>query len=118
MRTAFHRFVRKVRRSLHLGQVPLEAVLVSTAPIVLRADTVYLIMEDNDPWTVAMRCPCGCSETLFMSLIDGSPRWTHELHSKWHCELEALGLENHGVQESLFPQKRAHLQVWSVDDLR
>ena len=81
MRLAFQRFVRKVRRALHLGPVPLEAVLVSIAPSVLRGDTVYVLTEDNDPWTVIMRCPCGCSEVLFMSLIDGSPRWTHELHS-------------------------------------
>lgn len=105
MRLAFQRFFRKVRRALHLGPVPLEAVLVSTAPSVLRGDTVYLLTEDNDPWTVLMRCPCGCSEVLFMSLIEGSPRWTHELHSNGTVSLRPSIWRTTGCKSHFFLRK-------------
>jgi hypothetical protein len=72
--------VRRVVRILRLGTPPLEMEKVDSAPENPRRDTVYLIMEDGDPWSVALRCPCGCGETLFLSLLEGSPRWRIELH--------------------------------------
>ena len=80
MRLALYRFARKLKRIFSTAQVPLEIAFVPSAPRLLRKDTVYLVTEDGEPWTVAMLCPCGCSEVLFMSLIEGSPQWTHECH--------------------------------------
>lgn len=74
------RLVRFVLRWFRVGDQALEIEMVDSAPEDPRSDRVYLITEDGDPWSVAMCCPCGCRELLFMSLLDGSPRWTVEVH--------------------------------------
>ncbi len=44
--------------------------------------TIYVAGEGTGHlWFVAMQCPCGCRDTLFMNLQDGQkPRWTVEDH--------------------------------------
>lgn len=51
-------------------------VNVSELPDSLEAEHLYAVGEDGVNWFVAMRCPCGCGETLQMSLHrEGRPRW-------------------------------------------
>src|SRR5579883_1213407 len=76
----FCRGIRSVIRFAGVGTAPLEVKAVESAPKRLRSDTVYLITDDGDPWSVAMKCPCGCGEVLFLSLLEGSPRWRIEQH--------------------------------------
>lgn len=50
-------------------------------PTKLKTKTIYIITEDNEPWHVAMLCPCGCNATLQMNLIpDEYPVWRLEYH--------------------------------------
>ena len=38
---------------------------------------LYVVGEGAHEWYAVVRCPCGCSETLLMSLLpDARPRWT------------------------------------------
>ena len=56
---------------------PYRSVMVGELPDRLAKKTVYIAGEGQHLWYVAMICPCGCGETLHMSLLrDARPRWT------------------------------------------
>jgi hypothetical protein len=55
---------------------PLRAREVEELPDILSDDVVYLIGDDGLWWSAAMRCPCGCMETIQLSLIQHDrPSW-------------------------------------------
>ena len=76
----FCKTIRNVIRFFRVGTAPLEVKAVESVPERPRKDTVYLISDEGVPWSVAMKCPCGCGEVLFLSLLEGSPRWRIEQH--------------------------------------
>jgi len=40
---------------------------------------LYIVLEDELPWSAAMLCPCGCGEMLHLNLLpDERPRWIHQ----------------------------------------
>lgn len=42
----------------------------------LEAGTLYLVGEGEHVWAVAFLCPCGCGESVQLSLLrDSQPRW-------------------------------------------
>lgn len=54
---------------------------VEDLPDALAPLTVYVIGEHGHQWYAAMQCPCGCGDTLQLSLHpDASPRWTLRRH--------------------------------------
>lgn len=60
---------------------PLKTLVVEELPDSLDAKTVYVAGENGHRWFVAMICPCGCGETLHMSLLaDARPRWALTHH--------------------------------------
>ncbi len=51
-------------------------------PEELEQFVLYVVGEDRHWWFAAMRCPCGCEETLYMSLNRAArPNWT--LTRRW-----------------------------------
>lgn len=55
---------------------PLRAIFVQELPDRLSHKVVYIGGEGEHKWYVAMLCPCGCGEVLYMSLMqDSRPRW-------------------------------------------
>jgi hypothetical protein len=57
-------------------------------PTKLKKKIIYVITEDDEPWHVAMLCPCGCLETLQMNLIpDERPVWRLEINKKGYATL-------------------------------
>tara|TARA_R110002020_G_scaffold69730_9_gene181452 strand:- start:25466 stop:25798 length:333 start_codon:yes stop_codon:yes gene_type:complete len=37
---------------------------------------IVLVRDDGDDWSVGMRCPCGCGDTIeLMVLEEARPRW-------------------------------------------
>lgn len=37
---------------------------------------LVLLTEGQEPWSVGMRCPCGCGETIELALFEeADPRW-------------------------------------------
>lgn len=55
---------------------------VEDLPDALTPLTVYVIGEHGHQWYAAMQCPCGCGDTLQLSLhAEASPRWT--LQRRW-----------------------------------
>jgi hypothetical protein len=64
------------RRERHL-----KTVIGEELPHSLDARTVYVAGENGHFWFVAMLCPCGCGETLQMSLLANvRPRWLLTQH--------------------------------------
>ena len=97
--------IRHAIRFLRLGTPPFEVEAVDSAPERLRTDTVYLITDDGVPWSVAMRCPCGCGETLFLSLLEGSPRWRIEQHRNGTVSVSPSIWRTTGCQSHFFLKK-------------
>jgi hypothetical protein len=61
---------------------PYRSVMVEELPDHLAKKTSYIADEGPHLWYVAMICPCGCGETLQMSLLsDARPRWTVSVDS-------------------------------------
>nr|WP_137830669.1 DUF6527 family protein [Methylobacterium sp. L1A1] len=57
------------------------AVSVGEEPDVLASRTVYVVGEDGHQWYAAFDCPCGCGETIKLSLIPGDrPGWKLRQH--------------------------------------
>jgi hypothetical protein len=59
---------------------PLKAVTTEDIPDRLDGDQVYLIGDDGLIWQAAFLCPCGCRETIQLSLLEhDKPRWRVEI---------------------------------------
>lgn len=55
---------------------------VSDMPDSVDKNTIYIVGEGEYKWFVAMKCPCGCGETIQLSLEqDSYPRWELSEHS-------------------------------------
>jgi hypothetical protein len=52
-------------------------VAVDELPDRLVSKTVYAVGEDGQYWLAALTCPCGCGDTIQLSMMQGQrPRWT------------------------------------------
>jgi hypothetical protein len=61
---------------------PLRTVHLEELPDVLDPKDVYVLGEGQYRWFVGMMCPCGCGETVQMSLLkDAKPRWSLVEHT-------------------------------------
>lgn len=48
-----------------------------TPPDPIPSRNIYLCREDGEDWSVAMRCPCGCGDSLELMLLkEVSPNWS------------------------------------------
>lgn len=55
---------------------------VSDMPDSVDSKIIYIAGEGGHKWFVAMKCPCGCGETIQLSLEqDSSPKWKLSEHS-------------------------------------
>lgn len=83
LRSIWSRLVALVRslasrlwRVTHIEHEPWATLYVEELPERLTPTTVYVLGEKQYRWSVALLCPCGCGETLHMSLHEDSrPRW-------------------------------------------
>jgi hypothetical protein len=58
------------------AEKPLGTVLAEELPDKLDRNVVYVLGEGKHRWFVALTCPCGCGNTLQVSLLpDSKPRW-------------------------------------------
>ncbi|WP_421029886.1 DUF6527 family protein [Paraburkholderia kururiensis] len=52
-------------------------VVVDDLPDALQAHKLYAVGENGQYWLAALRCPCGCGDTIQLPMIEGQrPRWT------------------------------------------
>lgn len=46
-----------------------------------RGHCVYLVVEDDQVWQVAMLCPCGCGDLIQLCVLpESSPNWVVTAH--------------------------------------
>jgi hypothetical protein len=49
---------------------------------------LVVAQEDNEDWSVGLRCPCGCGQRLEMLLLkDVKPRWDIWVNPRGHVSL-------------------------------
>ncbi|MDV4160576.1 DUF6527 family protein [Rhizobium leguminosarum] len=54
----------------------IQVVEGDTLPPILPVRDLVLARDDGDDWSVGLRCPCGCGDTIeLMVLEDARPRW-------------------------------------------
>ena len=76
-------------------------IYMEELPDRIEAYVIYVLGEGNHRWSAAMLCPCGCGETLQLSLHkDGRPRWDIACHpdgtvSLWPSISRTRGCRSH-----------------------
>jgi Family of unknown function (DUF6527) len=59
------------------GRPFLAVTCAGKLPSLFAPQTVYVLLEDNEPWQASMLCPCGCGAILDMNLLpDDRPVWS------------------------------------------
>lgn len=82
---------------------PLRTVHLEELPDVLDPKDVYVLGEGQNLWFVAMMCPCGCKETLQMSLLnDAKPKWSLIQHSDSTISLQPSVWRKIGCRSHFF----------------
>lgn len=62
--------------NLFIKEKPYKTIFLEELPDNLKPRTVYVMGEGEYLWSAAMLCPCGCGETVHISLHkEGRPRW-------------------------------------------
>lgn len=57
-------------------------------PPTLPVRNLVLVRDDGDDWSVGMRCPCGCGDTIeLMTLREARPRWDISVNQAGHPSL-------------------------------
>jgi hypothetical protein len=74
-------FIRWIRDQLRRGAPSIWPRRVAEPPDNADAHVVYLIGDTPAPWCASLRCPCGCGETISLSLIpEDRPKWRARTH--------------------------------------
>ncbi|WBH17724.1 DUF6527 family protein [Sphingomonas radiodurans] len=48
-----------------------------TLPATLPSRDLVVVRDDGEDWSVGMRCPCGCGDTIELVLVaEAKPRWS------------------------------------------
>ena len=78
-------------------------VFVEELPERPRPACAYVAGEGPYRWFVAMLCPCGCREVLFMSLLpEGRPRWSLTEHEDGTISLHPSVWRQQGCRSHFF----------------
>lgn len=76
---------RSLRESTRLvvdSRPPFHFVTTEDQPDLLDPTHIYLIGDGPKPWSASFICPCGCRETISLSLIPNDrPRWRATTHA-------------------------------------
>ena len=79
---------------------------VTKLPAKLDKHTCYIVGENGNHWHVAMICPCGCKQTLFMNLLpDENPFWTFTEHPDGSVSLHPSVWRKIGCRSHFFLKK-------------
>ena len=78
---------------------------VSEIPDRLKDRTLY-VMGKPKPWSVAFLCPCGCKETIHISLLENdSPSWSLQIGPRNKLSLEPSIWRREGCRSHFFLSK-------------
>lgn len=81
-------------------------VFMEELPDKLETRAIYILGEGEYTWSASMVCPCGCGETLHMSLHkEGRPRWELLRHSDGTVSLKPSIWRKKGCRSHFFFQR-------------
>lgn len=76
MTVGLHNWLKHRLVALRRWLRPLTAATVEDLPDRLRENKVYLVGDEGFVWQAAFSCPCGCGESIQLSLLERDrPRW-------------------------------------------
>jgi hypothetical protein len=86
----------------------------SELPDIIKANTIYLI-GDDEPWSLAFICPCGCKQIIQLSLLlNDSPRWRLYLDRRRLPTIHPSVWRTVGCRSHFFI--RAGVVIWCLED--
>ncbi len=104
-------FQRWFHRFLHQDRI-YSVETCEDMPDTVRADVLYLVGEAKHPWAAALLCPCGCAQTISLSLIrDDSPSWSVRRHRDGSASLFPSVWRTKGCRSHFF--LRNNRIVWA-----
>jgi len=84
---------------------PLRTVLLDERPEKIESGVVYVLGEGLHRWFVIMLCPCGCGDTVEMSLLENAkPRWWLTEHPDQTVSLKPSVWRRVGCRSHFFLQ--------------
>lgn len=93
------------------------AMRVEDAPDSLKEDVVYLIGDAPTPWAASLVCPCGCGETISLSLIPhDNPSWRARVLQDGSATLSPSIWRTKGCRSHFFIRNGRVL--WAKEDVR
>lgn len=82
---------------------PLKTIYLEESPETLAAAEVYVLGEGAHRWFVVMLCPCGCGDTVEVSLLpDAEPRWSLTEHGDTTISLKPSIWRRSGCKSHFF----------------
>jgi hypothetical protein len=75
------RLSKRIRKAInHFGELlyspQYTSCEVAEFPAVVENGKVYIVCEGEEPDTLLLQCPCGCTETIYLNLLpDTRPYW-------------------------------------------
>lgn len=82
---------------------PYRTIFLEDLPDHLESNAVYVLGEGEHLWSAAMLCPCGCGETLHISLHqEGRPRWALINHGDGTVSFRPSIWRKHGCKSHFF----------------
>lgn len=110
---ALVRTVHEITATLPWRKAPLFlAVFVEDFPERPERGKVYLAGEGRNLWGAAMRCPCGCGDTIELNLLERPrPSWSADVHSDNTVTLTPSVWRQKACQ-SHFILRRGHI-IWT-----
>ena len=56
---------------------------VADEPKDIKAGTLYIVIDGDDPDTIIFKCPCGCNADIYLNLLkDARPNWSFCVNQK------------------------------------
>lgn len=85
---------------------PLTTVHTSEVPECPGVGNLYVVGEGLHRWYAVFSCPCGCGETVHLSLIEGDrPRWRLTEHEDDSVSLSPSVWRNRGCRSHFFVRR-------------
>jgi hypothetical protein len=109
-------------RILHLcGKRFWTIVLEGDLPKKIHKNTVYVVMDDAEPWHASFICPCGCKCVLHMNLLpDERPCWRVSDHRDGTISMEPSIFRKIGCKSHFWLRHGrinwCHDQIGEIDD--
>lgn len=82
---------------------PYKTVYISDLPQRLEPKVIYVSGEDGQEWFVGFLCPCGCEETIQLSILPNTkPRWKLTKHGNGTVSLHPSVWRTKGCRSHFF----------------